>query len=71
MRDFNWQDGWELLWMNTGYYPNQSTTNHNGNINFSDNNRIYPFVSNPAHSRYPYIILYNKYRGTMRMFGKY
>ncbi len=70
MRDFNWQDGWELLWMNTGYYPNQSTTNHNGNINIYDVNRIYPYVSNPAHSRYPYIILYNKYRGTMRMFGK-
>jgi hypothetical protein len=41
MRDFNWQDGWELLWMNTGYYPNQSTTNHNGNINIYDVNRIY------------------------------
>lgn len=61
-RDFHWEDGWELLWLGTGYYPNgEEVTTENPQ-------RIYPSrhaVSNP---RAPYFVLYNRYRGLMRVF---
>ena len=32
-RDFRWEDGWELLWMNLGYYPNGIKNDRNRIIN--------------------------------------
>ena len=32
-RDFRWEDGWELLWMNLGIYPNGIKNDRNRIIN--------------------------------------
>ena len=32
-RDFRWEDGWELLWMNLGYFPNGIKNDRNRIIN--------------------------------------
>ncbi|HYG14881.1 MAG TPA: hypothetical protein VEC12_03940, partial [Bacteroidia bacterium] len=60
--DIYWEDGWELMWLNTGYFPD------NSRINILDTNRIVPQapLSNP---KTPYIILYNRYTGKLRAFA--
>ncbi len=62
-RDFHWEDGWELLWLGTGYYPNGDP------INVADPNSIVPAAFNVRNSVVPYIILYNRYTGIMRIFA--
>lgn len=63
LRDYQWEDGWELLWLGTGFYPNGER------INTLEPNRAYPpSFPNPGQSQVPYIALYNRYRGTMRIF---
>ncbi|MBU6342593.1 MAG: T9SS type A sorting domain-containing protein [Bacteroidetes bacterium] len=60
--DFHWQDGWELLWRNTGYLPNgqqYQAGNSNSIVNA-------PLVLHNA--RTPYFVLYNRYNGKMRLF---
>jgi hypothetical protein len=32
-RDFRWEDGWELLWMNLGYLPNGDKISANKKTN--------------------------------------
>ncbi|MCR9153252.1 MAG: T9SS type A sorting domain-containing protein [Bacteroidetes bacterium] len=60
--DFHWEDGWELLWLGTGYYPNgEDVTSENPQ-------RIYPSRRGVSNPRAPYFILYNRYRGLMRVF---
>lgn len=49
--DFFPEDGWELLFMNTGYFPDGTETSQG--------------ISN-----IPYVVLYNKYRSVIRVFGK-
>lgn len=61
-RDFHWEDGWELLWLGTGYYPNGEAVS---NVN---PNRLIAYASGVESTRAPYIILYNRYRGVMRIF---
>jgi hypothetical protein len=61
-RDFHWEDGWELLWLGTGYYPNGEK------VNSANPNRIYPSAASVHASRAPYFILYNRYTGVMRLF---
>ena len=63
LRDYHWKDGWELLWIGTGYYPNGEP------VNTLQPTRAYPLsFPSPGNSNVPYIALYNRYRGTMRIF---
>lgn len=61
-RDFHWEDGWELLWLGTGYYPNGEA------VNSVNANRLIKYSTGVESPRAPYIILYNRYRGVMRVF---
>lgn len=62
-KDIHWEDGWELMWMNTGYYPNGEP------LNFKNPNRILTDPLGLANARVPYIILYNRYTGKLRVFA--
>jgi len=61
---YSWANGWELLWLNTGYYPNGNRVDvaNSNQIPGTDN------VSSLANNRVPYFILYNRYTGIMRPF---
>ncbi|MDP3929922.1 MAG: T9SS type A sorting domain-containing protein [Bacteroidota bacterium] len=61
-RDFRWQDGWELLYMNLGYTPNLDQINIPNPLNPLD-------ITGPNPSHAPYFVLYNKYKGTVRLFA--
>ncbi len=61
-RDFHWEDGWELLWMNLGFLPNGDPSNPKAPNAWHPN----PEYPNPDFA--PYFVLYNRYRGTMRIF---
>ncbi|KAB2879765.1 T9SS type A sorting domain-containing protein [bacterium] len=61
--DIWWEDGWELMWMNTGYYPNGNP------VNIADTNRILSGSYGLANPRAPYFILYNRYTGKLRVFA--
>lgn len=64
-RDFHWEDGWELLWMNLGYTPDGSAIdNQQPGSPFHGQNTTKP---DPNHI--PYFVLYNKYRGVIRIFA--
>lgn len=52
--DYFYEDGWELLFMNMGQYPDGTILN----------------ASEMTLSTIPYVILYNKYKSTIRVFGK-
>jgi hypothetical protein len=58
--NYNPEDGWELLKVEFGTY---------GNIDANNISGWYPNMSNGNNPRLPYMILYNKYSGTMRFFG--
>jgi len=62
-RDYHWEDGWELLWMNLGYLPDESSIGgpHVTGSPFEGNN----YSATP--DNIPYIIIYNRYRGIMRL----
>lgn len=56
--------GWELLWMNMGYYPDGSSIlNPTVGSYYANHNESY----DPLPSDIPYFILYNRYRGLMRI----
>ncbi|MCR9152743.1 MAG: T9SS type A sorting domain-containing protein [Bacteroidetes bacterium] len=60
--DFYWHEGWELLWLGTGFFPNGEEVN-------SDNpNRLISHKSSVESASAPYIIIYNRYRGLLRVF---
>lgn len=59
--DNQWVDGWELLWMNTGYYPNGDPV--------TKPNFLVPSNGRAFHDKIPYIIIYNRYRGIVRVFA--
>ncbi len=61
-RDYHWENGWELLYLNTGFFPNGDPY-HLVNPN-SIAQVIEPLISRSA----PYFILYNRYTGKMRYF---
>lgn len=61
-RDFRWEDGWELLWLNLGILPNGDP------ISPKNANAWNPVPESPNPTSAPYFILYNRYRGTMRVF---
>ncbi len=62
-RDYHWEDGWELLWMNLGYLPDGTSIGgpHATGSPFQGNN----YSAKP--DNIPYIIIYNRYRGIMRL----
>ena len=62
-RDYHWEDGWELLWMNLGYLPDFTSIAgpHPTGSPFKGN--AYPATPDNI----PYFILYNRYRGIMRL----
>ncbi|MEQ8562270.1 MAG: hypothetical protein RID18_12235, partial [Cytophagales bacterium] len=62
-RDFHWEDGWELMWLGTGYFPNGEK------IDVENTERIKSAAGSLDHNRVPYVILYNKYRGVLRIFA--
>lgn len=66
LRDFHWEDGWELLWMNLGYFPNGDPINAPSNGTYFGNNGI---ESEPTPANIPYFVLYNRYSGLMRLFA--
>ena len=56
-RDYHWEDGWEMLSFNLGYYPDGTWVE-----NVADGH------DDPIHQEIPYIIFYNRYRGIVRVF---
>ena len=62
-RDFHWEDGWELLWLNTGYYPNGDP------IEVANPNGIVPFPFTVDNGSVPYMIYYNRYSAKIRLFA--
>lgn len=65
-RDYQWEDGWELLWMNLGYYPNGDLLENPSDNTYFANNGI---LATPLPANIPYFVLYNRYRGMMRVFA--
>lgn len=63
-RDWHWEDGWELLYLNIGQLPNGTQLNQK-----SDPNKYWnTAVDLPTPNSAPYIALYNRYTGLMRVF---
>ena len=63
IKDNRWVDGWELLWMNTGYWPNGERVNDIVPGGMFEN-------GHPAfHDKIPYVVLYNRYTGLLRVFA--
>jgi len=56
-RDYHWEDGWEMLSFNLGYYPDGSSI-----ASVPDG------FNDPINQEIPYIIFYNRYRGVLRVF---
>ncbi len=62
--DGYWEDGWELMWLNTGYFPN------NDPMHIQDLNRKFKTSSiGLANPSVPYVIYYNRYSGKLRIFA--
>jgi hypothetical protein len=68
--DYRWEDGWELLYMNLGYYPDLNHTNDPAPGSYYANPEPPngdPLHFDPRPSRAPYFVIYNRYRGLMRV----
>jgi hypothetical protein len=63
-RDYHWEDGWEVLWMNLGKLPDGTPIQ---DVNASSN-RWVNSATNPNPGEAPYFVLYNRYTGLMRVF---
>lgn len=60
---WQWSEGWELMLLNTGYFPNGDK------YDVSDPARILDGGNNQlSNSRIPFFVLYNRYNGKMRLF---
>lgn len=62
-RDFHWEDGWELLYLGIGYYPN----GHPFEQAPSNAPIFTPAVAYDF--QIPYMIYYNRYSGLIRLFA--
>jgi|TARA_B110000902_G_C14271815_1_gene573459 hypothetical protein len=58
--DWHWEDGWELMYLNTGRYPNGQE--------IQVSNSFYGAQGLPNNNA-PYFMLYNKYTGKLRLFS--
>jgi hypothetical protein len=66
LRDFRWEDGWELLYMNLGYFPDGNHINDPAIGSYYHNHgQLY----DPLPSNIPYFVIYNRYRGLLRLFA--
>jgi len=65
-RDWKWEDGWELLYMNMGRYPDTTSSTQLTPDSYWGENGLVHF---PDPDNVPYFVLYNRYRGTMRVFA--
>lgn len=63
--DFAWEDGWELMFMNTGYFPNGDPYDDPDALGSTP---IDPSPLQLHNTRVPYIMLYNRYTGKLRSF---
>lgn len=61
-RDMHWEDGWELLWLNLGYFPNLDPI-----YDPPPGSPYYNTGFQPAPNHIPYFALYNRYTGLLRM----
>ncbi|MFT6997745.1 MAG: hypothetical protein ACJAQ4_001499 [Cryomorphaceae bacterium] len=74
-RDWHWQDGWELLWINTGFYPNGDPYDDPSSGTYYATGNAPNNPSNPeildaiSPSNVPYFVLYNRYTGMVRLFA--
>ncbi len=73
LTEYRWEDGWELMYMNIGKFPNgdsiskpsEGTFYHDyGNSTIGES--YTPLVSPPG---LPFFVLYNRYTGLLRFFG--
>jgi len=63
-RDWHWENGWELMYMDLGFFPSGES------IGTSNSQRIVlPNVNTLANPKVPYFILYNRYNRTLRIFA--
>lgn len=62
LRDFHWEDGWELLYLGTGFYPNGDP------IDVIPSNSIILETQQVLNGKVPYMIYYNRYSSIVRVF---
>jgi hypothetical protein len=62
-RPWQWSEGWELMLLNTGYFPNGEKYNIQNSSRILDGN-----TNALSHSRVPFFALYNRYSGKFRLF---
>jgi hypothetical protein len=65
--DIHWQDGWELMYMNLGFFPNKENINTYNSLRILESDPQSPNTN--AHNDIPYFMLYNRYNGKLRFFG--
>ncbi len=61
--DWQWENGWELMWLNLGRYPNGE------GIETANSQRIISSARGLSNASTPYFVLYNRYSGKLRFFG--
>lgn len=61
-RDFHWEDGWELLYLGTGFYPNGDPLDVIPANSFIDETQQVP------NGNIPYMVYYNRYSSIVRVF---
>jgi hypothetical protein len=63
--DHHWEDGWELFSINLGYFPDGSPIDQDFQLSSSAT-----IPGSPTnYDQTPYVILYNRYRGNLRIFA--
>jgi hypothetical protein len=70
--EFHWKDGWELMYVNLGKFPNDDPSNIPAPGTFYYDyygQGVYNEVARPL--TIPYFALYNRYRGLLRVFYSY
>ncbi|MBI3234193.1 MAG: hypothetical protein HYZ42_09160, partial [Bacteroidetes bacterium] len=61
--DWHWENGWEVMWLGTGYFPNGDP------LQVQNNNSYMPGPSQLANNKVPYMVLYNRYHRQLRVFA--
>jgi hypothetical protein len=61
--DWTWENGWELMYLHNGYFPNGDK------INIPNADRVFPREYSIAQDRMPLYMIYNRYTGKLRMFA--
>ncbi len=63
-KDWHWEDGWELLYLNIGSLPNGTPIDQKSDPSMYWNTDS----EQPTANNSPYVVLYNRYTGLMRVF---